>query len=112
MIQRILFYYHNTVHPRNYCVTALKRKHNNKLKIGFCLKFLQNETDYHGFAFPNQNEIAEKILYLKTHEKIRESMDKNGRERVIQKYHLKNVINSLIEYCQKLQRRDYESSYY
>lgn len=79
-------------------------------KTGFCLKPLRDKTRYHGFTFPDPQEIAEKILYLKSHKKIRESISKNGRERVIQEYDLKKVIIALLKHCSELQRSENESS--
>ncbi len=109
MIQRILSYYHNTVHPWDYWITYLKRKQNNTMKFGFCLNSLQDKTAYHSFVFPNLREIAEKIFYLKTHKHIKDEMGKEGRKRGIQEYNLKNVINIFLHYCTKIQRTDNES---
>lgn len=71
-------------------------------KTGFCLPAIKNKRLYHGFGFPDPEDIAEKILLLKGDSSLREKMGAAGRRRVKTEYDLKMIIDKLISECEKL----------
>ncbi len=68
-------------------------------KTGFCLSAGKDVARYHDFAFPDPQQIAAKILFLKQHENKRKEMGFAGRKKVLEKYDIKNVTSKLISYC-------------
>lgn len=68
-------------------------------KTGYCLPASKHKEKYYDIAFPDPNEIAKKILFLKKHPEIMDKMRIQCRKRSIKDYNLLNVVNKLIEYC-------------
>ncbi|MFA6888682.1 MAG: glycosyltransferase family 4 protein [Candidatus Woesearchaeota archaeon] len=71
-------------------------------KTGFCLPPSQNKGKYHELDFPDPTEIAKKILFLKKHPELKQSLGKEGRKRVIKNYNISNIVDQLIQHCSDL----------
>lgn len=89
------------------CIVLNKKPMNEIVRdgiTGFCLSSSNNKAKYHGFEFPDPQDIADKILFLKRNEQKRLDMGKNGRAIVLQEYNLTETIQSLISLCKDLLR--------